>query len=97
MPLQVNVGAPQRILGMATGRVGVGWSFRGPVPETREENPTRTRTLLRVKMFIQPQTRREPNDGEPETRACYRCNKYVNIVQTQNTVLSFSSQNYGPA
>ena len=58
MPLQVNVGAPQRILGMATGRVGVGWSFRGPVPETREENPTRTRTLLRVKMFIQPQTRR---------------------------------------
>jgi hypothetical protein len=48
---------------MATGRVGVGWSFRGPGPETRTVNPPRTRNPIRVEMLPRPR-----NPWVPETR-----------------------------
>jgi hypothetical protein len=54
---------------MATGRVGVGWSSRGPAPETRDQNPTRPRNSIRVQMCTCTRNPRGPKpDGPPETR-----------------------------
>jgi hypothetical protein len=48
---------------MATGRVGFGWSVRGPAPETRTVNPPRTRNPIRVETLPRPR-----NPRVPETR-----------------------------
>jgi hypothetical protein len=47
-------------LGLATGRVRVGWIVRGPAPETRIKNPTRTRNMIRVKTQTHTRTRGDP-------------------------------------
>jgi hypothetical protein len=58
-------------LRMATGRVGVGWSVRGPAPETRTVNPPRTRNPIRVELLPRPrnprvpETRRVPRNPSP--------------------------------
>jgi hypothetical protein len=56
-------------------RVGAGWSFRGPDPETRTVNPTRPRNPIRVKMQTRPRnprvprTRRVPRNPGPQFQA----------------------------
>jgi hypothetical protein len=54
-------------IGLATGRVRVGCTVRGPTPETRIIDLTRTRNVLWVK--TQTQTRGGPQPvGDPWTR-----------------------------
>jgi hypothetical protein len=54
---------------MATGWVWIGWSLRAPKIETRSRNPNPNRTLIRVEIHHQNQTRGYPKlEQIPKTR-----------------------------